>query len=279
MSELKSEMSFTEAQACVAPFDTIADHYDHVFTTSIVGQAQRSSVWKELGRVFRAGDCVLEIGCGTGVDACFLAERGVRVVACDSSPRMIAVTTRRLKTNGLASLVRPTVLAAEAIASLPHAQWFDGAFSNFGAFNCLQEPRAVAEELGHLLKPGAKLLLCWMGPCCLWEMIWYLAQGKPSKAFRRFRHGGVSAQVANGPAMRVHYPSVRAIARTFAPEFRLTRLKGIGTLVPPSYVEASALRCPRLLKLGIKADKFLARCPGIRLLSDHVLLEFEREQL
>src|SRR5579863_1932910 len=100
-------MAVAPAQIYTAPFDAIAERYDETFTTSKIGKAQRSSVWKELEKAFRPGDRVLEIGCGTGVDACFLAERGVTVVACDSSPRMIAVTSHRVKESEKNSLVRP----------------------------------------------------------------------------------------------------------------------------------------------------------------------------
>lgn len=269
-------MSLTQPPVYAAPFDAIAARYDETFTTSQIGQAQRSSVWKELERAFRPGDRVLDIGCGTGVDACFLAERGVQVVACDSSPQMIAVATHRLKKSGQASLVQPRMLAAEEIGTLRGATVFDGAFSNFGALNCVHDLDTVARSLAGLLRPGAKVLLCWMGPCCLWEIVSYLARAEPEKAFRRFRREGVTAQFASGAPLRIHYPSVRSIARTFAPEFRLISCKGIGIFVPPSYLEAWAKKFPRLLHLGTRADSWLARCPGIRLLADHLLLEFER---
>jgi ubiquinone/menaquinone biosynthesis C-methylase UbiE len=270
-------MSLTQPQVYAAPFDAVAERYDQTFTSSKIGQAQRSSVWKELEKAFRSGDRVLEIGCGTGVDACFLADRGVQVVACDNSPRMIAVATQRLRESKRASLVQPTLLAAEEIAILRGRERFDGAFSNFGALNCVQDPGAVARNLAGLLRPGAKLLLCWMGRCCLWEMVWYLAQAKPEKAFRRFRRGGATARFADGSPLRVYYPSLRSLARAFAPEFRLTSCKGVGIFVPPSYLEVWAARFPRLLRLGTQADSLLARCPGIRVAGDHLLLEFERE--
>src|SRR5215472_5519179 len=85
------------SQVRSAPFDEAANHYDQVFTNSAIGRAQRLSVWEELAKTFHAGDQILEIGCGTGVDACYLAERGVRVLACDNSPKMIAAASRRLK--------------------------------------------------------------------------------------------------------------------------------------------------------------------------------------
>src|SRR5450755_3636512 len=92
-------MAIARAQIGAAPFDAIAERYDETFTKSKIGRAQRASVWKELERVFQPGDRVLEIGCGTGVDACFLAGLGVTVVATDSSPQMIAVATRRVREN------------------------------------------------------------------------------------------------------------------------------------------------------------------------------------
>jgi ubiquinone/menaquinone biosynthesis C-methylase UbiE len=270
-------MAVAPAQIYTAPFDAIAERYDETFTTSKIGKAQRSSVWKELEKAFRPGDRVLEIGCGTGIDACFLAERGVSVVACDNSPRMIAVATHRIKESEKKSLVRPHLLAAENISSLRNGGSFDGAFSNFGALNCVEDLEQFANDLATLLKPGATALLCWMGPCCLWEITWYLARGKPGKAVRRFLRRGVTARLAEGATVRVHYPSARLLARIFAPQFRLVSFKGVGVSVPPSYLETWVNRFPRLFDLSVRADLLLGTCPGIRGFADHILLEFRRE--
>ena len=58
-------------------FDTLAESYDTIFTSTIIGRSQRSVVWAKAAAVFRAGDRVLELNCGTGEDALFLARRGV----------------------------------------------------------------------------------------------------------------------------------------------------------------------------------------------------------
>jgi ubiquinone/menaquinone biosynthesis C-methylase UbiE len=270
-------MSVTQQQIYPAPFDSVAARYDEIFTSSRIGRAQRASVWNELAKTFRPGDRVLEIGCGTGVDACFLAERGVRVVACDSSSHMIAVATRRVQENGWQKLVRPLVLRAEEIATLPADELFDGAYSNFGALNCVEDLAQLARNLARLLKPGATALLCWMGPCCLWELIWYSAHGNRHKAFRRMRRNGVTARIADGVPIRVLYPSIRSLSRTFAPEFRLQSFKGVGVAVPPSYLEDWARRHPRLFQFCEGADSYLGQCPGVRALADHVLLRLQRE--
>ena len=272
-------MSATGSPVYSAPFDGAADRYDEFFTTSRIGQAQRASVWRELDRTFHTGERVLEIGCGTGVDACHLAERGVQVLACDSSPRMLAVATRRMKNNHQLGRVQPQLLAAEEIASLRCSQRFDGAFSNFGALNCVKDLRSLATDLASLLRTGASALLCWMGPCCMWEILWYFARAQPAKALRRLHRGGITARLDGGALVPVYYPSLHSLAQAFAPEFSLKSVKGIGVAVPPSYLEPLASRYPSLLRAAVLADFSLGRCPGIRMLADHVLIGFEREDV
>jgi len=271
-------MSATQPQVFSAPFDAVAARYDEAFTSSIIGRAQRGAVWRELAKTFRSGDHILEIGCGTGVDACFLGQRGVRVLASDPSAQMIDVATRRVRQSELQALVRTRVLRGEDIVTLAPDESFDGAFSNFGALNCVDDLKQVARGLARLLKPGATVVFCWIGPCCMWETIWYLAQGKRKQAFRRFKPEGVCARIADGAFIHVHYPSVRFLARTFAPGFQVKSVQGIGVAVPPSYLEPWARRHPHLLQLCEHLDSWLERCPGIRSLGDHVLVRLQREQ-
>jgi len=265
----------TAQQIRPTPFDSVAARYDDIFTSSKIGKAQRESVWSELAKTFHAGERVLEIGCGTGVDACFLAVRSVRVVACDSSPQMIAIAERRVRENGLQRLVQPILLRAEDIATLPTDGMFDGAFSNFGAINCIEDLKSLSRVLYERLKPGAKLLVCGLGPYCVWEIAWYLTRGQPRKAFRRLRSGNAT-RILSGTPLRVYYPTARSLERTFAPEFCLKSVKGVGVLVPPSYLESWANRFPGLLRLAIKADSGIERCPGLRELADHILFNLER---
>lgn len=257
-------------------FDAIAERYDATFSSSIIGQMQRRPVWDELRKSFRAGDRVLDIGCGTGVDACFLAERGVDVVACDSSMRMLHVARRRIANLSSAGSVQLRLLPAEEISVLKDSAPLDGAFSNFGAINCVADIAKLASDLSLLLRPRASVLLCLIGPMCLWETGWYLLHGKFKKALRRFQRDGVAAKLGDGAIIQVHYPSVRTIRDAFAPEFCLKGIRGIGVAVPPSYVEALAGRFPNAVKMAADADKLLGCCPGIRMLADHVLLRFER---
>ena len=259
-----------------APFDHVADTYDAVFTNSLIGRAQRDSVWEELDRCFRPGQRILELNCGTGVDALHLAERGVEVLACDVAPRMIRVARQRVAARRRQKRVDFRILATEDIGVLAEEGPFDGVFSNFGGLNCVPDLSSVARDLAKLLTPRASALLCMAGPRVAWEIIWYLGKGNPRKALRRFKRGGTVVRLAEGVTVEVRYPSVGAMARLFAPEFRLLRIKGIGVTVPPSYLEPLAQRFPRVLETLMGVDRLLSRVPVFRTLADHLVLEFQR---
>jgi hypothetical protein len=171
------------------------------------------------------------------------------------------------------------LLPAEEISNLTDDGPFDGAFSNFGAVNCVANLAKLARDMAQLLKPGANLLLCLIGPVCLWETAWYVLHGDFGKAFRRFHRAGIPARISDGPVVNVYHPTVRSIRHVFDPEFRLKTIRGIGVAVPPSYVEAWANGWPGLVRLEAAADLVLRRCPGIRMFADHVLLCFERKRV
>ncbi|MGA2984360.1 MAG: methyltransferase domain-containing protein [Terriglobia bacterium] len=262
-----------------APFDAVADEYDARFTNSLIGRAQRASVWLEMDRLFRPGQRILDINCGTGVDARHLCSRGIRVVACDASPEMISVARRRLDTSTFQARVDLRILAIEQIGELESEGLHDGVLSNFAGLNCVADLPCVAHDLARLVRPGGRAILCLFGRICLWEMLWYTLQGKFKKAFRRLRGGGVLADIASGHTVLVRYPSVATLRRDFAAHFRLVSWKGTGIAVPPSYLEPWAQRFARLFRLAARIDPFLGRCPGIRALADHVVVVLERVEL
>ena len=102
-------------------FDQMAADYDDVFTRSMIGRAQRDSVWSVLNRTFRSGDHILELNCGTGEDALFLSRNSIAVTACDASEQMIAVASSRLRTEALGAPVKFSLLPTERIHELQPA--------------------------------------------------------------------------------------------------------------------------------------------------------------
>jgi SAM-dependent methyltransferase len=252
-------------------WDSVAGSYDENFTRTLIGLTRRLAVWRELDRVFQPGQRVLELNCGTGVDAVHLANRGIEVLACDISPRMVEIA-RDFAATAKAEGTDFRVLPTENIDALSNEGPFDGAFSNFAGLNCVENLPAAVRNLAGLLKPGAPVLVSMMGRFVPWEIVWYLAHGEAKKAVRRLIGGdGLSRG-----ALKIRQLSVREITRIFAQGFRRRRWRGIGIGVGPTYMESWARRFPTVTKELARADNWVGGFTPFRNMADCVLLEFER---
>ena len=264
--------------ATAAAFDQAAARYDRQWTDAVAGTLQREQVWRYIDPLFRAGDRVLDLGCGTGADAVHLAGRGVVVHGTDASGAMVSWTKKRVASAGLGKRVTTQVLAIEELDQLSGSDPFDGVLSNFGAMNCVADLRAVAKNLARLVRPGGNVALCVLGRFCLWETLWYLAGADFDRAFRRWRNRG-RATLGSGPSFPVYYPSVREIRNAFEPRFRLKSVRGIGVCVPPSYAEGFVASFPRVARGLAGLDRYVGSWAGLRGLADHRLLVFKRPRV
>ncbi len=257
-------------QPVPSPFDGLAADYDRQFTQSLLGGTLRRAVWRRLDLAFTPGMRVLELACGTGEDAVHLGARGVQVLATDGSAEMVEAARRKVVKAGLAGLVEARRLPFERLAELPAAA-FDGAFSNFGGVNCAADLAALGRELARVVRPGAPLLLCVMGPLVPWEWLWFSLRGDLRAAFRRLRRGGV---VWRG--LRVVYPTPSRLGRFLQPGFRVVRRAAIGAFVPLPAADVWARRHPDLVaRLDARERRWEAAWP-LPWLADHYLLELVR---
>ena len=118
-----------------AAFDGLAPQYDQLWNHATIGRLQREAVWRRLDPLFRPGDSLLDLGCGTGEDSLHFAERGVKVRAIDASCEMVRVARSRG--------VDASVLPIEDLDRI--AGRFDGVISDFGALNCVADLGRRAE--------------------------------------------------------------------------------------------------------------------------------------
>ena len=76
-------------------FDNLASQYDLLWTRTTIGHLQREAVWRGIASLFKPGQTVLDLGCGTGEDAVRLMDAGLRVHAIDASPEMVRIARGR----------------------------------------------------------------------------------------------------------------------------------------------------------------------------------------
>ena len=255
-------------------FDRVAATYDDIFTRSAIGAVQRCQVWRRLLHAFPLGERILELNCGTGEDARFLASRGRSVVACDASRQMIEVASARAQQEGASIEITFHHLATEDLADLPEQAPFDGAFSNFSGLNCVADLHLVAGDLASLVRPGGNVLLCLWNRICPVEIFWHLIHARVQKAFRRFSRSS-TARIGERTIL-IFYPTVHDVQRAFAPWFVLKRHTAVGLFVPPTYFERWAVSHRATLNHLDQLDAAFTEWPIFRNLGDHVVLEFAR---
>jgi ubiquinone/menaquinone biosynthesis C-methylase UbiE len=258
-----------------AAFDEAARDYDRRFTETEIGRVLRESVWRHLDGVLAPGSKVLELGCGTGEDALWLAGRGHRVLATDVSPGMLEQARQKIEAAGVADQARVATLDLAAIGDEPEPSEapFDAVFSNFGALNCIEDCSELASVLHRWLRPGGRAVFVVMGPVCLWEIVWYGLHLRPKIATRRWRDGR-HVTIDDHHSLRVWYPSPARMRDRLRPWFETRQTLGIGSVVPPTYAASLIRKRPALLDRLESLDRRWAhRLSGI---ADHYLLSLER---
>lgn len=258
-----------------SPFDDEAAGYDDAFTASEIGQYARARFWRQADALFPEGARLLELGGGTGEDACHFAARGMRVVLTDASAGMVQAAHAKATARGLDARI---VAQALDMARLGDAEiaatlgTFDGAYSNFGAVNCVEDLRGLSRGLAEALAPGAPLLLCVMGPLVPWEWGWFLARGQFGKAFRRLGRDGTAWR-----GLRVRYPGPKRLAAAFSEHFTYRGARVVNAFLPPSYAGAAFQRPSRALALLDACDERWQQSGLLARFSDHYLAHFERK--
>jgi SAM-dependent methyltransferase len=252
-------------------FDALAADYDAAFSDTPLGSALRSLVWSRLDVVFKDADRILDLGCGTGEDALHLASRGKQVLALDASSAMVGRARQKAAARGLEARLQFECLPMQELNEAPAAAPFDGALSNFGALNCVEDLPALMAALAARLRPGARLLFVPMGRYVPWEWAWYLLHGEPGKAWRRVRRERLRWR-----GLTLGYPTPRQISAVLAPYFQVDRVRPLGFALPPSYAGSWLNRSPRLFALLNRLERAGQRWPLLAACSDHYIVEATR---
>lgn len=259
-------------------FDTTAHNYDARFTRTLIGTAQRELVWRYLDGIAPAGSrrTILDLACGTGEDALWLARRGHTVTASDASAGMIEAAREKLRAEKIASTVTLLRHPMEEIGAADLRGPFDLILSNFGGMNCLPAPALarLAPDLRSRLTPEGRLVVVVMTRFCAWESLYFLLRGSPARAFRR-RSGAAVAARLEGAEIPIWYHSAASLAGAFAPSFTLTTVRPVGCFIPPSYLEPLVAAHPAVFRFLRSCERGAANIGPFAALADHALLDFQ----
>ena len=189
----------------VSGFDLAATVYDSSFTHTPIGKLQRNRVYKFLIpflNITRPLN-ILELNCGTGEDALFMAEKGHKILATDLSPQML--TQAKSKTHGHLN-IRLQPLDINDLDKQVFQEKLDLIFSNFGGLNCISplQFENFLRTAADKLVPGGHIIAVIMPKKCLWERFYYLFKGKRKMAYRRSSARGLEVSV-EGKSVKTWY--------------------------------------------------------------------------
>jgi ubiquinone/menaquinone biosynthesis C-methylase UbiE len=256
-------------------FDSVAADYDGARGNNDLIQEMRGEMWRWLDAIFSPGGRLVDLGCGTGLDAVHLAQLGYRVTATDWSPMMVQRTSDRAVAQGMADRVRAINVGAHELDRLDETSAYDGAYSNLGPLNCVPDLSNVSRECARLLKPGGKLVFTVIGRYCPWELVHYLRRGRWSRATLRFARDVVPVGM-NNHTIWTRYYAPREFYEAFKPEFTLEHYRGLCVFAPPPYLTWVRDRYPRLHARLWGMDRRVSDWPVIRAMGDHFLIVMKK---
>jgi len=232
----------------------------------------RNVLWDRYVRLFSAGQTVLDLGCGTGIDAVFLAQRGIRVMGIDASPAMIAQSRAKLAAAELEDLVDIRVMDIARVGSLPQAG-FDGIICAFATLSSTADLDGFAASAARLLVPRGILVVHLLNRWSLWEWLGLVRSSRFGAARRLGRDPVRNFMIGGRRVPHYLYHLGATYARFFQPRFALRRAYGIGILRPPHTVQ----QIPPVIVAGLdRLERPLRRVRPFRDWGRFFVLELER---
>lgn len=200
---------------------------------------------------------VLDLGCGTGTDLAWFAERypGRRYAGVDVSLRMVELASARLGGRG----VRIQRGCAEDVPRVFPGEQFDLVYSFFGPLNTEPDLGRAVGALAQAVAPGGVLVLTFVNRTYVLDSAWSLVRGQAARATARLRDRwrGYSDKAPLDASL--YFP--RQIEARFAPAFRVERREGFSIVYPAWYRAHRFRRHGSWVRALWIADRALNRTP------------------
>ena len=238
-------------------FDSVAPDYDGPRGNNALIQEMRAEMWRWLDATFTSPSRLIDLGCGTGLDAVRMAQRGHSIIATDWSPLMVERTRERASQQAVSARVQTIAVGGQDLQVLDGTGSYDGVFSDLGPLNCVPDLAEVSRQCARLLTSGGRLVFTVVGRICPWEIVHYLLHGKWARARVRFGRSVVPVHM-NGHTIWTRYYSPREFYRAFRGEFTLERYRGLCLFAPPPYLTWVRERYPRWYRALWRLDRHTA---------------------
>ncbi|MCH8171154.1 MAG: class I SAM-dependent methyltransferase [Bacteroidetes bacterium] len=276
-----------------SPFDNIAPFYDELFSDTKIGMYLKQIVWKYLDENLSEDlSCngttpnkklwagvkplnILEINCGTGIDAIYLAKKGHNVIATDQSAGMIKTAQQKLKDVGSVNVIFQQMDIRE-IKNNFFDQQFDIIFSNFGGLNCIDKNdiKKFGKDVKDILKPNGRIIATIMPPLSIWDFLYFLFIVDPLKGIKRLLSKPITAFIYESE-VTVNYFSPHSFSKLLGDDFQIKKILPVGFFLPPTYLDNYFKKHSSVLKRLNKLENLISKKSFLSNLSNHYLIELQ----
>jgi ubiquinone/menaquinone biosynthesis C-methylase UbiE len=263
-----------QEQNVSAAFSAQSGIFDEIDEKNPIIKWMRAKVRAHVLTFWKAGESVLELNAGTGLDAIYFAQHGMNVHATDNADGMLKQLNTKVSRLGLTDKVTVEQCSFLELNKLSKTG-FNHIFSNFGGLNCTDKLDKVIDSFYDILKPGGTVTLVLMPPVCPWEMALALS-GNFKLAFRRLKKGGAPSHLEGKYFTTYYYPPSK-VKKMFGKRYNTESLKALGAFVPPPYLEDFPKKHPRLYKSLQSIEHSVESIPPFRSWADHYIITMKKK--
>lgn len=260
-------------------FDAVAPHYDlQSGPPSGSRPGNRLVTWLRSEHLAIVRDLVpenaslLDIGCGTGIEALALVQDGYSVLGIDISPAMVRQAQIKVAAFGIRFGAMFKALPAGQLSELDERGPFQGAYASLGTLNTEPNLPAVAAALHDRLESGAPFVVMVMNRRCWFEISYNLRRGQPGKTLDRSEEWGESRAGTGDVIAPVRFYTPAAFAAHFAEYFEVERVIAFPLLLPPVHMAELYYRREEHFQRLLGRERRMREWPGFRAGGDHFLM-------
>lgn len=258
-----------------AAFDSASRTFDKDDNANGILLWMRARAYDIYLKYFKKGDRLLELNCGTGIDAVYLVSKDIKVHCTDISTGMLEHLSNKINSLGLDKMISCELKPFEKISEVSGSD-FNGAISNFGGLNCIPDFTSLSKDVSSKLAPGGRFIAVVIGKYCPWEIFYYLLKLRPSVAFRRLKPGGLDANL-NGEKIRTFYFTPASFAKDFEKEFTIEKIYSHGMYTPPPYLVNIYNTLSPFVKFLMKLDELTRGLFPFNRFGDHFIIVLKKK--
>lgn len=272
ISALKTDTMASNSENVSDAFSKQSTVFDKLSDENQLSQYLRATFREEVNKHLKPQSDILELNCGTGIDAVYFAQNGHTVLATDNSPGMLRQLDLKVTKHELSDKITTQRCSFHDLHNLKDKK-FDHIISNFGGLNCSENLRDVLQQLSPLLSERGKVTLAIMPKICPWEISRCL-KGDFKTAFRRFKKR-TPAHI-EGVHFYCYYYNPGYVINALKKDFDVITLKGVFITVPPEFYQNFVEKYPRLFSFLRRVDNAISRFFPFTYCCDHYLITLQK---